>query len=56
MDGNSSTGWEHIYKRHVTGKAATKGTTLFPKALGDSQIKNLCDGVIRKRNSPKHSF
>ncbi|MCR8854592.1 hypothetical protein [Lysinibacillus fusiformis] len=48
MEGNSSTGWEHIYKRHVSGKAATKGTTLFPKALGDSQIKNLVMESLEK--------
>ncbi|BAQ10920.1 yd repeat protein [Bacillus sp. OxB-1] len=41
LDGNSRTGWNHIYKRHVSGTSATNGTTLFPKALGDAKIKDL---------------
>lgn len=48
LDGNSSTGWDHIYKRHVSGTSATKGTTLFPKALGDAQIKNLVMESLEK--------
>lgn len=48
LDGNSSTGWDHINKRHVTGTAATKGTTLFPKSLSDAQIKNLIMESLQK--------
>jgi len=48
LDGNSSTGWEHIYKRHVAGTTANRGTTLFPRALGDAQIKNLIMESLEK--------
>ncbi|MFJ6207504.1 hypothetical protein [Lysinibacillus sp. NPDC092081] len=48
MNGNSKTGWEHINKRHVSGTAATKGTTLFPKNLGEAKIKNLIMESLEK--------
>lgn len=48
MDGNSKTGWQHIDKRHVSGTAATKGTTLFPKHLGEAKIKNLIMESLEK--------
>jgi len=48
LDGNSGTGWEHIYKRHVAGTTANRGTTLFPRALGDAQIKNLIMESLEK--------
>ncbi|WP_338651665.1 hypothetical protein [Lysinibacillus sp. Y5S-8] len=48
IDGNSKTGWQHIDKRHVSGTAATKGTTLFPKHLGEAKIKNLIMESLEK--------
>ena len=48
LDGDSRTGWEHIYKRHVAGTTANRGTTLFPRALGDAQIKNLIMESLEK--------
>lgn len=48
LDGDSRTGWEHIYNRHVAGTTANRGTTLFPRALGDAQIKNLIMESLEK--------
>ncbi|MDM5233401.1 hypothetical protein [Lysinibacillus pakistanensis] len=48
MDGNSSTGWKHINKRHISGTSADKNTTLFPKHLGEAKIKNLIMESLEK--------
>ncbi|WOV86991.1 hypothetical protein QWT69_14100 [Sporosarcina oncorhynchi] len=48
LDGNSKTGWEHIVKGHITGTIAKKGDTLFPKALGEAQVKNLVMESLEK--------
>jgi hypothetical protein len=38
MEGTSSNGWKHIVENHITGKS---GKTLFPKHMGEGEIKNL---------------
>ena len=45
MEGNSKEGWKHIVDGHVIGK---KGKTLFPKHMGEGEIKNLIMESVEK--------
>ncbi|TCS77598.1 peptidoglycan-binding domain-containing protein [Tepidibacillus fermentans] len=52
MEGNVREGWQHILAGHVIGKA---GKTLFPKHMGEGEIKNLImESVEKGRIRTKH--
>ena len=52
-NGNSNSGWQHIYERHATGNAAGGAGDLFPNGTTRAQLETAAKDVVKSgvRNS-----